>query len=84
MDKCEIVLTPDVFAPREGLISFTVPKSSTDFTDLNLKVFLFRNFFFYPERDGSFLAAFKIRGDQGGRNRYSKHRRSGAEKLLFV
>ena len=45
MDKCEIVLTPDVVGGREGLISFTVPKSSTDFTDLNLKVFLFRNFF---------------------------------------
>ena len=50
MDKCEIVLTPDVFAAREGLISFTVPKSSTDFTDLNLKVFLFRNFFLPGER----------------------------------
>jgi hypothetical protein len=49
MDKCEIVLTPDVFAAREGLISFTVPKSSTDFTDLNLKVV--PQFFFSTRRE---------------------------------
>jgi len=56
MDKCEIVLTPDVVGGREGLISFTVPKSSTDFTDLNLKVFLFRNFFFLPGERRVFLS----------------------------